>query len=188
MEYSELLKNRRSIRDFKDQPVSTDTLKEILRESTLSPSSGNSQPWKFSVINNKEMMKRISDESKKNLLDRIIANPNDDIKKYEAGLRNEGFNVFYNAPALIIVTGPANHRLLLVDCALFVAYLMNAAAARGLGTCWVNLGSDIKDKKLLGELGITEDLKIVAPIIVGYPKNIPPASAREEPVILKIIN
>jgi nitroreductase len=188
MDYMELIKNRRSVRDFKDKPVSIDILKEIIKESTQAPSSGNRQPWVFVIVNNKEMIKRISDESKKNILKRIKENPEDDLKKYESGLQNENFNVFYNAPALIIIAGPSSHKLLSVDCALFVAYLMNAATVRGLGTCWINLGSDIRDRALLEELGIPADTKIIAPVVVGYPVTIPPAAMREEPVILKIIN
>jgi len=187
MDFKELYKNRRSIRNYKDQPVSIEMLKDIIKESTLAPSSGNSQPWKFVIVNNKEMMKRISDESKKNLLKRIDESPEDYIKNYENALKNENFNVFYNAPALIIVTGLRNYRNLLIDCALCVGYMMNLAVARGLGTCWVNLGSDIRDPALLEELGITDDIQIVAPIIIGYPGNIPPPPKREEPVILKII-
>ena len=188
MDYLELIKNRRSVRDFKDQPVSIDILKEIIKESTLAPSSGNSQPWRFVIVNNKEMIKRISDESKKNILERIKENPEDELKKYESGLKNENFNVFYNAPALVIIAGPNSHKLLSVDCALFAAYLMNAATVRGLGTCWINLGSDIRDRALLEELGMPADIKIVAPVVVGYPVTIPPAALREKPVILKIIN
>ena len=188
MDYNELIKNRRSIRDYKDQPVSIDILKEIVKESTLAPTSGTGQPWEFVIVNNRDMIKRISDESKKNLVARIEADPTDYIKKYEGGLRSDKFNVFYNAPALIIIGGPQNHKMLLVDCALFVVYVMNAAAVRGLGTCWINLGSDVRDPALRKELGMSPDYKIVAPIIIGYPKGIiPPAPKREEPVILKIV-
>jgi nitroreductase len=187
MTYDELLKNRRSVRVFTDKPVTSGMLKDIIKESTLAPSSGNNQPWRFVIVNNMAMMKRISDESKKNLLVRIEANPGDYIKRYEPALRNENYNVFYNAPALIILAGPRDYRNLLVDSALCAAYIMNAAAARGLGTCWVNLGSDIRDTALLGELGISSDLAIVAPIIIGHPQSIPPAPKREEPVILKIV-
>jgi nitroreductase len=187
MNYDELIKNRRSIRDYKDQPLSTDVLKELIQESTLAPSSGNGQPWQFVIVNSGSMIKRISDESKKNLLARIEADPKDYIKKYEGGLRNENFNVFYDAPALIIIGGPAGHRMLPVDCALFAVYLMNAAAARGLGTCWVNLGSDIQDPALRKELGMGPEYRIIAPIVIGYPKSIPPAPGREKASILKII-
>jgi nitroreductase len=188
MDYNELLKKRRSVRVFTDGPVATETLKDIIKESTLAPSSGNNQPWRFVIVNDKAMMKRISDESKKNLLARIEADPGIYIKRYESALRNENYNVFYNAPALIILTGARDYRNLLVDCALCAAYIMNAAAARGLGTCWINLGSDIRDAGLLRELGITPDLAIVAPLIVGHPQGVPPAPKREEPVILKVVD
>jgi nitroreductase len=188
MDYSELLKIRRSIRAYMEKRVPTDLLLEIIRESTLAPSSGNNQVWRFVIVNNMDMMKRISDESKRNLIRRLEANPGDYIKRYESALRNESYNVFYNAPALVILLGPRDYKNLLVDCALCAAYFMNGAAARGLGTCWVNLGSDIRDGALLEEMGITPDLAIVAPIIIGYPRSIPPAPKREEPVILKVIN
>lgn len=188
MDFKELYKNRRSIRNFTDQPVPLEILRDIVKESTMAPSSGNRQPWKFIIVNNKDMMKRISDESKKNLLKRIEESPEDYIKRYENALRNESFNVFYNAPAIIIVGGSKKYSNLLIDCALCVSYIMNCAVERGLGTCWINLGSDIRDPALCGELGITEDIRIVAPVIVGYPANIPPAPKREEPVIIKIIN
>lgn len=187
MEYIELLKNRRSIRNFVDRSVTTETLLEIIKESTLAPSSGNSQPWKFIVVNSREMLKRMSDESKKNLVARIEANPDDYIKRYENALRNENYNVYYTAPAMIIIAGPRDYRNLSGDCALCAAYIMNAAAARGLGTCWVNLGSDIRDRNMLDELGITDDIKIVAPLIIGYPASIPPAPKRNDPEIIRII-
>jgi nitroreductase len=188
MEYGELLKNRRSIRKYQDKPVADELLLELIKESTLAPSAGHSQQWRFTVVNNKAMMKRISDESKANLVKRIEANPQDRAKQYEQSLRNPDYNVFYNAPALIIVSGPANYKNAAVDCALCAGYLMNGAAARGLGTCWVNLGAEVRDPAMRAELGLTEDLMIVAPIIVGYPDSIPPARPRENPVILKMIH
>lgn len=187
MDYEELLKKRRSVRIYTGEPVPTDILIAIITESTLAPSSGNNQPWRFVIVNDTVMMKRLSDESKKNLLARIEANPGDYAKRYESALRNEHYNVFYNAPALIILAGPRDHKNLFVDCALCAAYLMNAAVARGLGTCWVNLGSDLRDAALLEELGITPELAVVAPIIIGHPQMIPPAPKRETPVILKTI-
>ncbi len=187
MEYGELLIKRRSIRSFKDAPVANEVLLEMIRESTLAPSSGHSQQWRFVIVNNRGMMKRISDESKKNILKRIEDNPNDYAKRYEAGMRNPDYNVFYNAPALVIIAGPSEYRNLLVDCALCAAYLMNAATSRGLGSCWVNLGSDVREPALRGELGLTDDLRIVAPLIIGYPESIPTPLKREEPVILKMI-
>jgi len=188
MEFQELLKNRRSIRDFQEKEVPVDTIMDIIRESCLAPSSGNGQPWQFVVINRKETMKRLSDESKKNLLSDIAQNPESLVKKYEEILRNGDFNVFYNAPCVVYIIGPRDHRLLDVDCSLFACYFMLAAAARGLGTCWIGLGTNVRNPEIRREIGIPEDCRIVAPIIIGYPKSIPEPSARNKPRILKVVS
>jgi nitroreductase len=64
---------------------------------------------------------------------------------------------------------------------------MFGAAARGLGTCWVGLGTGILDPELLDLMGMSEDDKIVAPIILGYPQSIPEIPKRNEPQILRIL-
>jgi nitroreductase len=71
-----------------------------------------------------------------------------------------------------------------VDCSLAACYFMFAAAARNLGTCWIGLGAHLRNPAVLKELGIDEGLQIVAPIILGYPKEIPDVPERNEPVIL----
>ena len=188
MEFQELLKNRRSIRDFQEKEIPLDTVTDIIRESCLAPSSGNGQPWQFIIVSRKDMMKRLSDESKRSLLSDIAQNPDSPAKKYEEILRNEEFNVFYNAPCLVYVIGPRDHRLLDCDCSLFACYFMLAAAARGLGTCWIGLGTNVRNPELMREIGISEDCRIVAPIIIGYPKSIPEPSDRNAPRILKVVS
>jgi len=51
----ELLKKRRSIRDYEDKEVSIEIIKEIIKESCLAPSSGNGQPWRFIVKNTRAL-------------------------------------------------------------------------------------------------------------------------------------
>ena len=187
MTFNEFLKQRRSIRQYQDKPVPIEVIHQILNESTLAPNAGNEQPWKFIIVNNKEMIKRISDESKKNILKRIVANPDDYAKRYQKMLENTSFNVFYNAPCLVMILCYANLKNLYVDCALAASYIMLAAVSRGLGTCWVNLGAEIHDREMRNELGIPDNCSIVAPIILGYPDKVPPAPKRNAPEILKII-
>ncbi|MBL7176811.1 MAG: nitroreductase [Desulfobacteraceae bacterium] len=50
MELLEAIKSRKSVRAFKPEPVSTETLKEILTIATRAPSSVNSQPWEFFIV------------------------------------------------------------------------------------------------------------------------------------------
>ncbi|HSR13977.1 MAG TPA: nitroreductase family protein, partial [Thermodesulfobacteriota bacterium] len=169
----------------KEVPV--EIIREIIRDTCMAPSSGNGQPWEFIVVNSREVIRKISDESKANLVSGIEADPNSPLKKYEAALRDPAFNVFYNAPSLVIIAGPADVRSLAIDCSLAAAYFMLAAANRGLGTCWVALGSDIRNPELLKEIGADEGLKIVAPIILGYPQGPIPEPVRNPPRILKVI-
>jgi len=179
-----LFRKRRSIRRYLDRDVPAGVVREILRESCLAPSAMNRQPWRFSVVANRPAIRRLSDESKKDLLAELEANPASPLDRYGDLLRNPAFNVFYDAPCVVYVCGPREMKSVQADCALAVSYFMLAAAARGLGTCWVALGADVRDPALLAQLGITPELRIVAPVTLGYPESVPEPPARSEPVIL----
>jgi nitroreductase len=188
MTFADLLKNRRAIRDFQEKEVPLDIIKEILQESCLAPSASNGQPCQFSIINCKKTIKALSDESKANLLDDFAKNKAALNPGYVEMLKNENFNVFYNAPSLICVIGSTAVHSLELDCALAACYIMFSAVSRGLGTCWIALGAYIRDPKIKALLGIPDGCRIVAPIIIGYPKEIPAASERHEPRILRIVS
>ena len=188
MDFKELLEQRRAVRDFEDKEVATDVLKEMVDDAIMAPNASHRQPWKFVIVNNKTMMKRMSDASKKTIIAGIEKDPNSPMKGYLAVLQDENFNVFYNAPALICVVSKIKGALHDVDCALTASYLMFSATSRGLGTCWVAQGAEVRDEDLLRELAIPEGYRIYAPIIVGYPKMIPPAPERKPVDILQIIS
>lgn len=187
MEFTELLEKRRSVRDYEDRPVPLETVKAIIADSIKAPNAGNRQPWKFIIVNNKEMMKRISDASKATIIAGIEKNPDSPMKGYLEILKKEDFNVFYNAPCLVFIVGPAKNPTIAQDCGLLAAYFMLSAASRGLGTCWIAQGAEARDPALLQELGLPEGYRFWAPIILGYPKAVPPMPPRKEPDILKII-
>ncbi|MBP7766735.1 MAG: nitroreductase family protein [Smithellaceae bacterium] len=187
MTFSELLQKRRAIRDFEDKAVPWNVIEDILKDAALAPSASNNQPCRFVVVQCRKTIQALSDESKANLLrdageGRIQLNAD-----YIAMLKNEAFNVFYNAPCVIYVTGAKAVRSLDVDAALAASYIMFSAAARGLGTCWVGLGAHIRDSQLLGELNLSAEQRIIAPIILGYPRSVPAPSERRTPQILRVI-
>lgn len=188
MDYKTFLSQRRAIRDFFDKEVPLSVIQEILQESCMAPTASNRQPCRFIIIRNRNLMKQLSDDSKANLLADALKSPGYLSPEYEARLRDETFNVFYTAPCLIYFIGPKNVGSLDVDTGLTVAYFMFGATDRGLGTCWVGLGSYIRNEQLLKEIGMPADCRIVAPVIVGYPSTIPPATERRPPNIVKIIN
>lgn len=187
MDFKTLLKNRRSIREFQDKEVPESMVKEIIQDTCLAPTASNRQPCRFIIIRNREEIKKLSDESKRNLLADLARKPDSPLKQYEEALRDARFNVFYNAPCLVYVIGPRDVYSLEVDCGLTAAYFMFAATSRGLGTCWIGLGAHLRDRRILDEIGVPDDCRIVAPIILGYPVTIPEASERRFPEIVKVI-
>jgi len=187
MDFKTLLVKRRSIRDYQDKDVPLSVIKEILQDTCLAPTARNLQPCRFIIIHDRGIIKRLSDESKKNLLSDIMQNPASPMKQLESRFRDEKFNVYYNAPCLVLFIGPWEKPFLDADCALTAAYFMFSAVSRGLGTCWIGSGMHIRDRNILDEIGVPEDCRIVAPIIIGYPTGIPPASERHAPDIVKIL-
>ncbi|MBN2396908.1 MAG: nitroreductase family protein [Deltaproteobacteria bacterium] len=183
-----LLRKRRSVRDFEEREVPLPLIRDIIRESTLAPSASHGQPWHFIIITDRGLMKRISDACKRALLDSIEANPAMALSGYKAALENTAFNIFYNAPCLVYIVGRAEVGSLDVDCALAASYLMFCSARRGLGTCWIGLGTPLQDPAIRKEIGLPDGYRIVAPIVVGYPASIPEPLPREEPKILKIVS
>ena len=55
MKVSEAVENRNSVRDFLSNPVSNNTIKELLIKASRSPSGGNLQPWRVYVLNEKSL-------------------------------------------------------------------------------------------------------------------------------------
>lgn len=188
MEFSELLEKRRSVRDYEDRKVPLELIKEIMGECIKAPNAGNMQLWRFIIVNNKEFMKKLSDASKRAVLADIEKNPDSPMKGYKDTLSNEAHNVFYNAPAVVYFVGSAKSATTPMDCSLAAAYFMLSAASKGLGTCWVAQGAMFRDKELFEEIGLPENYRIVAPVILGYPKTVPAMPPRKEPKILKIIS
>jgi len=56
----DLLRKRCSVRNFLDKDISPEIIKYMLEAGRLSPSGGNEQPWKFGVITNYDLIKKIS--------------------------------------------------------------------------------------------------------------------------------
>jgi nitroreductase len=188
MEFQDLIAARRSVREYDARPVPMDLVREIIADSIRAPNARNAQPWGFIVVTNPAMIRRLSDESKKNILWDMGDNPSSPYSMYRPLLENADFNVFYAAPCVVYIAGPRDVRTVAVDCALAAAYFMLSAADRGLGSCWVDLGSVIRDPDLKKEIGLPKDHVIVASIALGYPTRIPAMPPRNGPRILKVVD
>lgn len=183
MELLEAIKGRRSTRRFKDQGISTETIQTLLDLAIWAPTASNVQPWGFVVIQDREKMKELSDQAKAILLEYMKVQPR--MEQYRTNMENPKFNIFYNAPALVLIYGKKEHPYTPNDCSMAAQNLMLAAWEMGLGTCWIGFAQVLCDSSEFKErFQIPGDYSLVAPLIVGYreqesPKPIP---RREYPV------
>ena len=58
--FSELIKNRRSMRKFTDEELTQDEVVALMKAALMSPSSKRSNSWQFVVVDDKEMLKELS--------------------------------------------------------------------------------------------------------------------------------
>ncbi len=161
----EIIKARRSVRAYQDRTLPKDVIHNILEAARYAPSARNLQPLEYKVITNKALIQRLSEG--------ISAA----IKKGVLNLKAPPTfhpSYFYNAPLLIIITGPKENTFCVADAALAVQNVMLYVTSIGMGSCFIGMARFIqRDENLLAELRIADDRHIVAAVICGYPAEQP---------------
>ena len=183
MNLHDAITGRRSVRDYRPEPVPEATLRELIAAAVLAPSAMNEQPWLFAVVRDAALLDRISELAKRHIL--AVTPPGPQAEHLKAFLRDGDFHIFYHAPALILIAGAKAGPWIAEDCSLAAQNLMLAARAAGLGTCWIGFAQgwlNTAEGKAL--LGLPPECQAVAPIIVGVPKTVPAPAPRKPPVVL----
>jgi nitroreductase len=180
---------RRSVRDYKPNDVPDDTIRELIKAGTYAPSAVNTQPWRFVVIKNREMIDRLSERAKKLWLDSVDKSSDPEITRVANIMKIPEFNIFYNAPVLILIFAVPEAYSPQYDCASAAENMMLAAQSLGIGSCWIGFGMPLgSDHDILAELKVPEDYRLMVPLIFGYPvKDVQTAPPRKEDVIFNWI-
>ncbi len=151
------LKERRSIRKFKDEQISDEDLKVILETGTYAPTGRGAQSPKIVVIQNPETIKEFSAWNRSFF---PIDVPED-------------MDPFYGAKTLLIVLANSEFPTYVEDGSSVLAVLVNAAHAVGVGSCWIHRARDEfaseKGKALLKKWGIPETYEGIGHVVLGYP-------------------
>ncbi len=168
----ETIRKRRSVRAYDPKPVPRDILNTIIEAGNEAPSAMNSQPWRFVVVQDKDVKKKLLGaalpQAKKitEMVKDVDPERYESIKKRYSELPDP---VYYSAPAIVFVIGSGRYAA--HSCPLACENMMLAAHSLGLGSCWVGFGAmvieDPEARKLL-ELGDGES--IFGPILLGYSK------------------
>jgi nitroreductase len=181
MDLEQAIWSRRAVREYADVAVSQSVLGRLIEAAIQAPSALNEQPWLFTVIRDRDLLARISREAKAHVL---RAPPQTLAPQLRERLERPGFDIFYRAPALVLISSVTHDRWATENCSLAAENLMLASRALGLGSCWIGLAQlwlGTPEGKALLEL--PPACLPVAPIIVGEPKSLPPAVPRLEPRI-----
>ena len=178
MDLNEALASRRAVRAYKPDVIDDATIHALIEAAIQAPSAMNEQPWSFAVVRDQSLLDRISQNAKEHMLRTtpagLLSHHLSDM------LADKSFQIFYHAPALIVISSRSDSPWGTIDCTLAAQNLMLAARERGLGTCWIGFA-----QSWLGTPAGKAALKLpatylpVAPIIVGYPVAFPPAVARK---------
>ena len=158
MDFYEAIKSRYSVRSYLNKPVEQEKLDRILDAARLAPSGSNRQPWKFVVVRDAETRKKL-----------VLACSNQEFVG--------------QAPVVIAGVGLMPDRIMScgvpgdpVDVAIALEHVALAAAAEGLGTCWI--GSFHQDQ-IRALLGIPANAKVIEVMTLGYPADHPRPKTRK---------
>ncbi len=143
MDLIELLKKRRSVREFADKPVSCESLEKIVDAARFAPTARNVQPWAFVAVTNKGSLKKIAEIAE--------------------------HGKFIAAAGACVLVFSQDTKYFLEDCSAATQNILLAAEALGIASCWV--AGD--KKPYAGEfnllLGAPANYKLVSIIALGYP-------------------
>jgi nitroreductase len=156
MDFYEVIRNRRSVRNFKSTPVAPAVLERIWEAVQLAPSACNLQPWRFLLIKSPQMRARL----KGILSDWAFTAP---LIVAAVGNRREAWKR----------DGESIHS---VDVAIATEHLILAATAEGLGACWV---CAFDRNAAQAALGLSSEWEAVAMIPLGYPDDSSPRNPRK---------
>jgi nitroreductase len=162
MELYEAIHKRRSIRKFLDKTVPNDVLTRILQAGRMAPSAVNLQPWRFLVIRNPETKMELVDCTRGGKHKHLGMG---DITIVACGNEEECYQRQGNFM-----------KTFAIDVTIALEHMMLAAAAEGLGTCWIGAFDEEKVRSLLN---IPEPWRVIAMTPLGYPAESPEFRGRK---------
>jgi nitroreductase len=182
----EAINNRRSTRVYEQKPVPKAIINAIIAAGNQAPftSVTRSQPWRFVVVQDPEFKQKLFQTAFP-----FWKNATDGMKEQYPELYDMAtclYNamdkpkdvIYYNAPVIIFVIGPATGGA--ISCALACENMMIAATSFGLGSCYTGFGAMIKgNPEVVKALELNENEQIYGPILVGYPKKDPTSTVSD---------
>lgn len=150
-DFQQLIINRRSTRKFTDEPLSPEQVETIMKAALMSPSSKSTNPWQFLLVEDKEMLDKLSYCKKSS--SRLIAGC---------------------ALAIVVLADPLTSDVWIEDSSIASIMIQLQAEDLGLGSCWVQVRerytmSDTPSDEYIRELfDIPMQLQVLSVIAIGH--------------------
>jgi len=160
MSVLKVIKERRSVRRYRGDPIPEDVLLRVLEAARYSPSGKNLQPWKFILVKDKALKQNLAEAS-------------------------VGQYFIAEAPVVVVACGfpddcysrMGNYmKSWPVDVAIAVEHLILQAQEEGLGTCWIGAFEESEVKSILN---VPPSVKVLALTPLGYPDEVPVSRGRK---------
>lgn len=159
---------RRSIRKFSDRKIERSDLETIIDCARYAPSGMNRQLWRFTVVQNKEMIRKLAE-----------------VVGAELG-RGADYN-FYAPDTIILVSNERDNSLGEADCACALQNIFLGAHSLGIGSVWINQFKGICDNEniraVLNEVNLPENHIIWGCAALGYADGEPRQADKKTDVV-----
>ena len=169
-----VIMSRRSIRNYKQIPVSRDTMQVILKAGINAPNGQNRQSWEIRVVDNPDTMSEIKAAMS-------AANP-------DVPMAGDSFR---NAPVMAFIAADTSYDFSILDCGMLSENMVLSAWSMGVGS--ICLGSPVRFldgsesirsnpeiRKVMDKLDFSEGYQLVLCVGFGYPLESPDAKPRDE--------
>lgn len=148
----ELIRKRRSIRSFTNQPL-TEEQKALLAETLLrAPSSRNINPWEFVLVDDQALLAQLATA-----------------KQHGAAFLRGA------ALGIVVCADESKSDVWVEDCSIAAILVQMTALSLGLGSCWAQIRKRQHDQQTTAEqfvqqqLGLPPHLRVAAIIGIGHP-------------------
>lgn len=164
-EVLQAIKDRKSVKKFKDTPVPKELIEQIVEAGLYAPSGLNKQA---------PIVIAVTDKKTRDELSRLNAGKDPFFRS----------DPFYGAPCVLVVLADKSAHTYLYDGSLTMGNMLLAAHSLGLGACWIHRAKETfetpEGKAVLQKLGLTGDYEGIGNCVVGYPDMTPAAKPRKE--------
>lgn len=183
----DIIESRKSIRQFKDQPVPKDVLERIINAALHAPSGKNRQNWRFYVVQGKKRDEFLKYSQKswlgiKDILEKRL-------KPSLYAFTERFFYTLGNAPVIVFAyshnSNEEKHLTSVGSVYMAVQNINLACQVEGLGCCTMGAPLEVKDEvdRFLGVDQLIEykngELELLCSVVIGYPDHTPPKPPRQ---------